>query len=541
LSDKELRKWAYNPDGYAPESECITSINMADFFAPRRSQRVANHSQFEAVAAESSAMAIDHVSSSPYPLSDSSIGSEIVVSSSVLRDPDPAFTPATTPPSSQSDCENIDPEIIVLDAEGTEVYESNEGRIDVPTDRLQRPPIRFESQLVWWRRSDESSWRERSRAKRSAIWAYGEQVVKERDASKTQFCCNLCVKQKRYKLLNCHGTNSIKQHLRKSHNIRFPSDEPAATNVLQQQRQSSPFFWFQIEQFKRLFIRWIVFCHIAFVQIENTYFRELLSYFNSRLAAFVPSARYTVRKWLLDEFKELRTVLKDDILNSRSKVSISFDLWSSPNFLSMIAVCGHFIDNTGKRRHVLLALRRVDGSHTAENIKAIVVSILREYHIDTEDKVGYFMLDNASNCDAAVRLILQELFPHWTDKRIKRRRLRCLGHVVNIAAKKFLDGDTTKDVFRGLKEVFLEGPEEEMLPPGYRGGALLTLHSLIRYIRMTPERRETFANTTVGGEYTKFDGLEVSDFYSRCFGKGELLKVVFLISVRLRDFPLRRR
>ncbi len=49
-----------------------------------------------------------------------------------------------------------------------------------------------------------------------------------------------------------------------------------------------PFNWFDIKRFKALLVRWIVYCHVAFIQMENVYFRELLAHFNGRMAAFVP-------------------------------------------------------------------------------------------------------------------------------------------------------------------------------------------------------------------------------------------------------------
>jgi hypothetical protein len=260
------------------------------------------------------------------------------------------------------------------------------------------------------------------------------------------------------------------------------------------------------------------------------YFRALLGYFNSRLAAFVPAAAKTVRRWLIAEFSEWKQRLKDDICSSKSKVSISFDMWTSPNFMSYIAVHGHFIDSSGRRRQDLLAFRRVEGSHTAENIKEVVVFILREYQIDTEDKMGYFMLDNATNNDLAVKLILQELFPHWSNDRIKRRRLRCLGHVVNLAAQRFIHGGNTEEAFQELRDSFMEEEAGVVLGQSQRLTTLGTLHSLIRYIRMTPERREAFANTTVMGEYEKYNGLEVCEGSLVLFFEKEELKSEVLAS-----------
>jgi hypothetical protein len=52
------------------------------------------------------------------------------------------------------------------------------------------------------------------------------------------------------------------------------------------------------ETFKQLLIRWIVCCHIAFFQVENVYFRELLFFLYPGLEKFLPKAASTIRGWV---------------------------------------------------------------------------------------------------------------------------------------------------------------------------------------------------------------------------------------------------
>ncbi|KAI0615787.1 hypothetical protein TUN199_12286, partial [Pyrenophora tritici-repentis] len=40
-------------------------------------------------------------------------------------------------------------------------------------------------------------------------------------------------------------------------------------------------------------------------------------------------------------------------------------------------------------------------------------------------------------------------------------------------------------------------------------GCLGRLHNLVRYIRLTPQRREEFATIIIGGDLSQFDGLEL--------------------------------
>ena len=61
------------------------------------------------------------------------------------------------------------------------------------------------------------------------------------------------------------------------------------------------------------------------------------------------------------------------------------------------------------------------------------------------------MLDNASSNNIAVDLILKTLYPQITAKQRKRRRIRCLSHVVNLATQAFLLGKTADTTLEELE------------------------------------------------------------------------------------------
>lgn len=200
--------------------------------------------------------------------------------------------------------------------------------------------------------------------------------------------------------------------------------------------------------FKLLLIRWIVYCHIAFYQIENVYFRELLEFLNIGLALLVPK-RSTIRKWVINEYKKQKKKLKYDLREARSNIHISFDLWTSPNSYAIMAIVSHYIDKDGKKQTKLLAIRRLEGDHNGENQAQLVLQVLKEYKIG--GRIGYFMLDNASSNDVAVDLILRTLYPNMPLKKRRSRRLRCLGHVVNLGAQAFLLGRKSEETLDELQ------------------------------------------------------------------------------------------
>ena len=84
----------------------------------------------------------------------------------------------------------------------------------------------------------------------------------------------------------------------------------------------------------------------------------------------------------------------------------------------------------------LIAIRQLKGPHTGENQAEIIIQVIQEFHLHKH--VGYFVTDNASNNDTAIDIVVAYFFPNMPTKQRRARRLRCLGHVINLSAKAFL-------------------------------------------------------------------------------------------------------
>ncbi len=68
-----------------------------------------------------------------------------------------------------------------------------------------------------------------------------------------------------------------------------------------------------------------------------------------------------------------------------------------------------WIDATGKRRIIVLNIRRIYGEYIGENIKLIILKLLKEYDI-SGDRIGYFMLNNILLNDTVIEFILKEFY-----------------------------------------------------------------------------------------------------------------------------------
>ena len=351
----------------------------------------------------------------------------------------------------------------------------------------------------------------------SIVWMYGEDIQLKQDPMKRFWYCYLCEQQHRQQELptSGNGNTTALDHLESIHQINRKTGEfkPAKKDLSQSSiidfnNISTLVFKRRFDKFKELLIRWIVYCHIAFFQIENVYFRELLFYVFPGLTTLLPKARLVIRRWIKEAFDARKERLRLDMEEAHSNISISFDLWTSPNYRAILGCVAHFIDKKGKRRTAVLALRELVGEHSGENMADVLLHIFNDYKISGQ--IGYFMADNASSNDTCIDLVLQALYPNMSQKQRLRRRLRCFGHIVNLCAQAFIVGKDAEKICRDLEAAYREGDLKRIGELWRKRGAIGRLHNIVRYIRASPQRRQFFKSIEIGGDLAAFDGLEVS-------------------------------
>ncbi|KAM4063253.1 reverse transcriptase (RNA-dependent DNA polymerase) [Hirsutella rhossiliensis] len=197
---------------------------------------------------------------------------------------------------------------------------------------------------------------------------------------------------------------------------------------------------FEPLRFQHLLIRWVACDNIPFHKLESPYFRDLMAYANSAIAdsGSIPT-HSTIRDWIVRSFNCHKGVVTELLRRSLSRINVSFDAWSSRKFTSLLGLTVHFIDDEGKFRTFLLGLPRIEGRHCGENLADRVSEIIHEYGF--EDRVGYFVTDNAESNDTCLEDLGAEL---GFNK--QHRRLRCCGHIINLVARSILFG-TDADAF----------------------------------------------------------------------------------------------
>jgi len=163
-------------------------------------------------------------------------------------------------------------------------------------------------------------------------------------------------------------------------------------------------------------------------------------------------------------------------------------MWTSSASMAMIAIVAHHVSKTGEAKDCLLVLKQVESNHSGANMAEAIAPVIKEYGL--QDRVGYFVLDNVKSHDTCVRELIDRL---QLNRDPKQYRLRCFGHIVNLAVRAFVYGKIhveTAEEELSFEQLELEleqsGPEVVDL------AVIKKLQKVVNYIRESPQRREAF-------------------------------------------------
>jgi hypothetical protein len=155
-----------------------------------------------------------------------------------------------------------------------------------------------------------------------------------------------------------------------------------------------------------------------------------------------------------------------------------------------LAICAHYTTHLLQRQKALLALRTVAG-HSGQNQFNILLPVLQDYGI--VQKLGAIVADNASPnntlCDIIEDHMLIKERQEWE---AKHWRIRCSGHIINLAVQAFLFTDVVNleelksyDDHEGKGEI---GDEEAKKAKFRLMGPLGQMHNIVIHIRGSTAR-----------------------------------------------------
>jgi hypothetical protein len=343
----------------------------------------------------------------------------------------------------------------------------------------------------------------RKGSKISKIWRLGQQYIALDNPELIAWRCQLCNDTDALILLANKSTTSATKHLKRKHsdlpaNVYEDSSDITTITSEGSRGYRSLVTTVDVDLFRYHLLRWIVKRQIPFDEVEDEDFQAMLLSLSQAIQPYIVQSSQTIRNWAQAEYEVARSQVRQIVREARSRIHISFDLWTSPNGYALCAICAHFVGSDIRNTTALLGLKRMKGPHGGDNIAEVIIPVLEEYGVTS--RLGVFVADNAESNDTAIRAILTQLRPELN---VASRRARCLGHIINLAAKAFLFGSDTEAFDEIAEQVTDDTPFDsktmkDAQAAWRRKGAIGKFHNLVVFIRSSTQRREAFKQCVVG-------------------------------------------
>jgi hypothetical protein len=251
--------------------------------------------------------------------------------------------------------------------------------------------------------------------------------------------------------------------------------------------------------------------------VEHVDFRALLQYLNPMVDTWLPASHTTIQLWSLRIFEAEKIKIQQALHSATSKIHFTVDLWTSPNTLSILGAIAHYTAENGELKQSCLALTELDGDHSGPNQAHTIMEIIEEYSIAS--KVGYFMMDNAENNDTMMRTLETSLNETLRDQEVpyngKQYRLRCKGHIINLAAQSFLfqTADEALEDYNNQNAEIFATPSKSEMEEWRKKGPLGKLHNIVVSIKRSPQRLHEFMKLSQGKKLVRDNATRWNSWY----------------------------
>ncbi|OWT42236.1 hypothetical protein VFPPC_18636 [Pochonia chlamydosporia 170] len=142
-----------------------------------------------------------------------------------------------------------------------------------------------------------------------------------------------------------------------------------------------------------------------------------------------------------------------------------------------------------------------------------VMEIINDYGIAS--KVGYFMMDNADNNGTMMKALSTLLFDQYQIVyNAEHHRLRCNGHIINLAAQSFLFQTNDESLADENNTSALTTPTELEMEQWRRKGPLGKLHNIVAYIQRSPQRLANFRELSGGRNLVRDNSTRWNSWYA---------------------------
>jgi hypothetical protein len=204
------------------------------------------------------------------------------------------------------------------------------------------------------------------------------------------------------------------------------------------------------EAIQKALVNLVVVRNLPFRFVEWPEWHVVCGALNPESIGTLPSSSQTLVSYIARSFEDQKDIVRKRLQSACTSIHLSVDIWTSPNNHLFLAVCGHFINGEIGLQKAVLALRTVSG-HSGENQWDTLSQVLSEYGV--VHKIGAITADNSGTNDTLCRTIASSLSDMNISWNPVSQRLRCLGHIINLAVQDFL--------FKGVLDLSLMESYEE--------------------------------------------------------------------------------
>lgn len=293
------------------------------------------------------------------------------------------------------------------------------------------------------------------------------------------------------------GSRGVPEHFRKLHYTTFRDSVNDATTQLERDEAIELFNSSDPKQqavYNRLaeacdpdklrkdIFRWIVYDLVPYKKVSSPYFKKIVRSVHPLLkTTIVPNPR-TVSRWVVKEFPVHKQEIRENMATGISRVHLAFDLWTSHRRKAINGITANWVDRKGRCQTALLAMPEMSDRHDGQSIARSVLPVIKDYGFG--DKLGFFVLDNASSNDTCVAELGRQF-----NFDPKERRLRCVGHILNLIAQELLYGNDYEK-FRG--EVANVNDLAKQTKLWRAQGPIGMIAQIVRWISKSPRRTKRF-------------------------------------------------
>jgi hypothetical protein len=373
----------------------------------------------------------------------------------------------------------------------------------------------FESQSTTCKRTRDDEFPDSVRRKRRkhtalAIWNHArpaklEESVRDEHGHKLWYCARCGHK--------CAALGRAREHMRKGHGIKVQEaltpSEQAKSNTLKRifDQQRGKQEGRDIEQenhlkaainkdaFDEALAQLITLHNLPFSCVEWPALHALVHSVNYMADKLCLASRGSIPQLIGKAYVEQKAIIRQRLHDSLSLIHFSIDMWTAPTHTGYQAIVAHFVDADARQiSKALLALVEHKGSHGGESQAKAFLEVIDDYDLRT--KIGYFTADNHPSNDKMLRHIAEQI-PGFN---AVKRRIRCNGHIINLAVQAFLftkDKEAVEAAIEYTKKLARDErsgkrDKTQTAVEWRQMGVLGHLHNLIVHIRSSTQRYNAF-------------------------------------------------